>query len=300
MNYTFTFNETLEKGLELSDLLVFQTVAEEGGISAAAAKLHRVPSNITARIQKLEMEVGTPLFVREKNRLSISRSGTRLLDYSRRILMLADEAVKELANSEPSGPLSVASMESVAAAHLAPWLSRYHQNYPDVELTVKSGATGVLIDAITCGEIDLAFVADPPEDSRLRSLPLVRETLVLVSHKQQKTIRHPDQLGNSPTLLGFNPKCAYRKRLESWLKQSVNTWQVTEISSYHTLLSCAAAGMGIGLVTQSVLATFPDADSLKIHKLPKRWSQTTTCMIARQDNQTSAVKAFFDLLTSPH
>jgi DNA-binding transcriptional LysR family regulator len=52
--------------MELSDLEVFRTVVATGGISRAAEYLHRVPSNVTTRIQKLEHELKKQLFVREK------------------------------------------------------------------------------------------------------------------------------------------------------------------------------------------------------------------------------------------
>ena len=52
---------------------VFKAVADEGGISAAARKLHRVQSNVTTRIQQLEASLGAQLFVRAKGRLHLSR-----------------------------------------------------------------------------------------------------------------------------------------------------------------------------------------------------------------------------------
>lgn len=281
--------------MELSDLQVFRTVAEEGGISAAAGKLHRVPSNITARIQKLEQELGTPLFVRERNRLRISGAGSQLLAYADKILDLADQAMSELQDTEPGGTLSVSSMESVAATRLAGWLSDYHHCYPRVLLKVQTGPTGKLIQEVINGDIDIGLVADPPRDSRLISTPIIKETLVMVSHKHHRAIRQPGDLEGPPTLLGFNPQCAYRQRLEQWLAQEEHAVRVVEIGSYHTLLSCAAAGMGVGLVTRSLLDSFPDNDSLKVHRLPTRWSRSETCLIHRADNHRTAVTAFKNL-----
>ena len=43
--------------MDLSDLLIFRTVADEGGIVKAARKLHRVPSSVTTRVQQLEASV---------------------------------------------------------------------------------------------------------------------------------------------------------------------------------------------------------------------------------------------------
>jgi DNA-binding transcriptional LysR family regulator len=57
--------------MNLSDLEIFKTVAEEG----AARKLHRVQSNVTTRIKRLEMSVGAELFFRDRQRLVLSPRG---------------------------------------------------------------------------------------------------------------------------------------------------------------------------------------------------------------------------------
>ncbi|WP_230369844.1 helix-turn-helix domain-containing protein [Paludibacterium denitrificans] len=53
----------------LDDLLIFQTVLQEGGITRAANRLNRVQSNITTRIRQLEDDLGVALFLREGKRL---------------------------------------------------------------------------------------------------------------------------------------------------------------------------------------------------------------------------------------
>ena len=88
--------------MELSDLHIFRTVAREGGIVRAARRLHRVPSNITTRIQQLEASIGVQLFTRERNRLALSQSGERLLVHAERMLRLADEARSDIAGTAPA------------------------------------------------------------------------------------------------------------------------------------------------------------------------------------------------------
>ena len=65
--------------MNLADLHIFKTVAEEGGIVKAARKLHRVQSSITTRVKQLEASLGAELFYRDKQRLYLSPSGELLL-----------------------------------------------------------------------------------------------------------------------------------------------------------------------------------------------------------------------------
>lgn len=78
--------------MELSQLRIFQAVAEEGSITRAAERLHRVPSNLSTRLRQLEEQLGVELFRRERQRLQLSPAGKVLLDYSARMLALHDEA----------------------------------------------------------------------------------------------------------------------------------------------------------------------------------------------------------------
>ena len=58
--------------MELSQLVMFKTVAEQGSIIRASRILHCVPSNITNRIKLLESELGVALFIRKGRGLSLA------------------------------------------------------------------------------------------------------------------------------------------------------------------------------------------------------------------------------------
>ena len=282
--------------MELSDLNVFNEVARTGGITSAAQTLNRVPSNVTARIQKLEQELGTPLFLREKNRLRISPSGEQLLPYAQKILALSQEAINELQQSQPKGVLKVGTMEAVAATRLADPLMCFHKQYPTVNLQVKTGPTGRLIEEVLASKLDMALVADPTNDSRLHIEPIFKEELVMVSAPGHPKIKNAQDLSSEPTLLGFNHLCAYRTRLTDWVKQDGVVAKVVEISSYHALLSCVAAGMGVGIVPKALLEQYPFAHSIQVHPLPAKWRYSTTAIIWRKDSLKPSMTAFTQCL----
>lgn len=280
--------------MELSDLRIFTQVVNSGGITAAAEALHRVPSNVTARIKKLEQNLDKTLFIREHNRLRISPAGEQLLPYAQQLLALAQETLTAMGDTKVSGVLKLGAMEAVAATRLVQPVMQFHQRYPEVDLEIKTAPTGELIARVLEGEIDLALVADPPQDSRLHATAVFEEQLVIVSCLSHRDIREPQDLSNSPTFMGFSASCAYRNRLTQWIKRSGNVSKVVEISSYHTLLSCVAAGMGIGIVPIALLEDYPFASSLKVHHLAGQWSRSTTHFIWRCANEKPSIKAFID------
>ncbi|EEC8514656.1 LysR family transcriptional regulator, partial [Escherichia coli] len=89
--------------MDLTQLEMFNAVAEAGSITQAAAKVHRVPSNLTTRLRQLETELGVDLFIRENQRLRLSPAGHNFLRYSQQILALVDEARSVVAGDEPQG-----------------------------------------------------------------------------------------------------------------------------------------------------------------------------------------------------
>lgn len=104
--------------VDLVQLEIFKAVAELGSISAAAAQIHRVPSNLTTRIKQLEQDLGVDLFIREKSRLRLSPAGWSFLEYARRILDLVQEARATVAGEEPQGAFPLGSLESTAAVRI--------------------------------------------------------------------------------------------------------------------------------------------------------------------------------------
>lgn len=93
--------------MDLTQLEMFNAVAEAGSITQAAAKVHRVPSNLTTRLRQLETELGVDLFIRENQRLRLSPAGHNFLRYSQQILTLVDEARSVVAGDEPQGLFSL-------------------------------------------------------------------------------------------------------------------------------------------------------------------------------------------------
>jgi DNA-binding transcriptional LysR family regulator len=104
--------------MDLVELRIFKAVAEQGGITRAAAALHRVQSNVTTRLKRLEERLGTQLFHRQGRKLVLSSEGRLLLAYADRLLRLSSEAQAALKGHAPHGVLKIGTLESTAATRL--------------------------------------------------------------------------------------------------------------------------------------------------------------------------------------
>jgi DNA-binding transcriptional LysR family regulator len=282
--------------MDLSDLHIFRTVVSEGGVTRAATKLHRVQSNVTTRVRQLEDDLGVQLFIREGKRLHLSPSGQILLGYADRLLDLAAEAREMVQDATPRGLFRLGAMESTAAVRLPGPLSTYHRRYPDVTLELRTGNPQQLARAILDGEIDAALVAEPIADAPFEKLPIYNEELVIISAAGMPPIRSAQDVAGC-ALLAFEPGCPHRKRLEDWFgDQDVLPERLIEMGSYHAMLGCAAAGMGISLVPKIVLSTFPGRKQLTVHPLPPGQSHAQTVLIWRKGAGSPKIAALVEIL----
>ena len=281
--------------MDIPDLQIFRCVVEAGGITRAAERLHRVPSNVTTRIRQLEEDLGVQLFLREGKRILITPAGQVLHGYAERILALAEEAREALQDSTPQGRLRLGTMESTAATRLPGPLAEYHLRYPEVALELSTGPTRQLVAQVLAGDLDAALVADPARDERLEWVRTFTEKLVLVAEAGHRRIRSPQDLLR-PTLLAFGSGCSYRRRFEEWF--GADPKRIVELASYHAILGCAMAGMGVALLPRGILEIFPERARLSVHELPASLRSSETVLIWRKGAKSAKLVALAALLVS--
>jgi DNA-binding transcriptional LysR family regulator len=284
--------------MDLSDLRIFLAVVREGGITRAAERLNRVQSNVTTRIRQLEEDLEATLFFREGKRLRLAPAGQALLGYAERLLALADEARASVHDPKPRGLFRLGSMESTAAIKLPKALNEYHRLYPEVTLELRIGNPFTLASAILAGQLDAALVAEPIADEPFNKAFAYAEEPVVVSAAGQPA---PGRKGQFPkTMVAFEHGCPYRKRLEDWYaKRGEMPERTVELGSYHAMLGCVVAGMGIALLPRSVLTTFPESKRLTVHRLPPGENRAETVLIWRKGASSPNIQALREILPRP-
>ena len=282
--------------MELSDLNVFRTVVQAGGVTRAAEKLNRVQSNVTTRIRHLEDHLGVDLFIRQGKKLHLSPAGKVLLGYADRLLDLANEARESVHDAKPRGLFRLGSMESTASVRLPAPLSEYCRRFPEVQLELRTGNSYELTGMVLRSEVDAALTAGVIPDAPFEKIPAFEEEMVIVAAANHPPIKSPrDAL--SRTLLVFEAGCVYRKTLEEWfaLKGEMPE-RMIEMSSYHAILGCTVIGMGIALLPRAVLGTFPERKRLSVHELPGKVNKETTWLIWRRGAHSPKLNALIEIL----
>lgn len=149
--------------MQLHQLEYFVAVAETGGFSRGAERVHTVQSAVSAAVSRLEAELGSALFERLHHAVLLTAEGEALLPHARAILdgvARAREAVAG-ARGELVGVVTLGTMAHVGSVDLAAILAGFHARHPGVVVRLRQTGAGsrTSIEEVRSGALDLALVS---------------------------------------------------------------------------------------------------------------------------------------------
>lgn len=158
----------------------FIEVASAGNFGQAAVRLNVAQTTVSARIKKLEENLGRQLLIRRKSGAVLTRSGKLFLRQAPTFVQLGERLKSDLAVPEGfSSVLLLGAEVNVAATWMSQWISRLAVEMPDTALRSKVDIPGDLIDRFSEGTIDVALMHAPPERAGLKADLLMEDRLAL-------------------------------------------------------------------------------------------------------------------------
>lgn len=191
--------------MEIRQLRAFLAIAEAKTFTAGARRVNVTQAAISMQIRQLEDEVGLPLFTRTPRRVIMTEAGEYLLERARRIMREHDSALAEIAEvaGAEHGRLRIGSASAMFATKQLPGiLQKLKEKFPNAEISVTSGTSQTLVEKIMHGEVDIAFVSLPVENSHVTIDPLFSDEIVAIAHPD-----HPlkaEKFISAATLAGEN------------------------------------------------------------------------------------------------
>lgn len=168
--------------MTLAQLAYFIRIAEAQSLSKAAAVVRVAQPALSRQIRNLEVELGTPLFVRHAWGVTLTAAGEVLLAKARRTLMEAEaarEAVQALVG-DVSGTVAIGVPTSLASSFLPVLAEALQRRYPKLRARLVDGFSALLHGRTLSGELDLAILYQDRSIKPLRASPLLTERLVMV------------------------------------------------------------------------------------------------------------------------
>ncbi len=168
--------------MELHQLNCFLAVVEEGSFNRAASRLHKTQPAISYQVKQLEAELGMPLLHRGGRRISPTAAGNVLAQHAQEIVDVVRRSRQAIASLSEgiAGELRIGTVNSVGIHFLPDVLQAMREKYPLVLPTVLYRDSPAIMDALLSNRVDLALVANPKADRRLRQERIIEERVSLV------------------------------------------------------------------------------------------------------------------------
>jgi DNA-binding transcriptional LysR family regulator len=167
-------------------LNVFVEVARHLSFTKAARELFISQPAITKHIQELENIYKVQLFNRIGGKISLTPQGEIFLKHANEILaqykLLANEM--ELVTEQFSGELKIGASTTIAQYLIAPLLADFFVRFPQVKVSLFTGNSEQIEDALENKKIDIGLVEGSRRSNHLKYSPLAKDELVLVTSSQ--------------------------------------------------------------------------------------------------------------------
>jgi DNA-binding transcriptional LysR family regulator len=172
--------------VEIRELRAFVAVVRDGGLSAAARRLHVSQSALSQSMRALERQLGTQLLVRNHTGVQPTPIGAALVREAVALIEHHDRAVAAIAALTGDGiPTAAGQIQIGVPLEFPPELlpaalARLGESYPETRVAVRHSSSSAQLAALRAGDLDVALVRDRPADPALDAALAVREAMGVI------------------------------------------------------------------------------------------------------------------------
>lgn len=156
--------------MNLTYLPIFYAVARHGGFSKASKELRIQQPSISRAVKLLEENLKQKLFVRHRHHLELTPVGKTLLQLCERVFsdISATLGKLELEVTGPRGPLDFGVADHILSGPLAPPLTAFLKEYPQVYPRAFTGTSQDICQRVLTEELEFAFLVTVPPEPGLK------------------------------------------------------------------------------------------------------------------------------------
>ncbi len=250
--------------MELRDLRMFCHLAHSLHFAKTSQAMHVSAPTLSRVIQRLEEEAGEALLKRDKRTVALTSAGQRYLQFAERVLDDWQQLSQALHQESAalSGSLRLFCSVTAAYSYLLELMTPFRQQYPLIEIHLKTGDPADAIHAVQTGDSDLAIapMPDPLPESLawqlLANAPLRWIAPTIPCAVRSATLGTDLDWSTLPLILP--EKGLARDHVLSWFAQrDLQPHIHAEVAGHEAIVSMVALGFGIGAIPTPVLEHSP-------------------------------------------
>ncbi|MCG7334232.1 LysR family transcriptional regulator [Sporosarcina sp. ACRSM] len=197
-----------------TDLEIIKALAEEGNMRKAAERLFLSQPALSQRLQSIEKEWGTLLFIRSQKGLETTSAGELVVAYANETITRKEETFEQIASmaDKVHGTLKIACASIVGQTWLPKVLKEFVAHYPDAKISLMTGWSSEIVQALYNGDAHVGIVRGQV-DWKSRKTYLFRDRLYLVDHE----ITSIDELQETDRpFIQFKSDSNYYMEIQRW------------------------------------------------------------------------------------
>ncbi|MEO6122680.1 MAG: LysR family transcriptional regulator [Ilumatobacteraceae bacterium] len=240
--------------MDLRQLEYVVAVADHGGFTAAARRVHVAQPSLSQSIRSLETELGVELFARLGRGVAITSAGEAVVDAARRVLreMAELSAVTAGVAQVESGRLDLVCLPTLAVEPLAGLIGRFRDRFPGVTIRVSEPEDVATVEAqVQSGRAELGFTDVTTGGAGLQRVELFRQEILAVcppSTEVTDVAITAAELASLP-LIATPVGTSTRRVLDRTISRTGSSPNiVVEISHREAILPLVLAGAGTSLL----------------------------------------------------
>ncbi|HEY3982827.1 HTH-type transcriptional activator IlvY [Cedecea sp.] len=297
--------------MDLRDLKTFLHLAESRHFGRSARAMHVSPSTLSRQIQRLEDDLGQPLFLRDNRTVTLTEAGEQLRQFAQHTLLQYQQMRHTLGQQGPSlsGELHLFCSVTAAYSHLPPILDRFRAEHPSVEIKLTTGDAADAVEKVDSNEADLA-IAGKPESlppgvafSMLENLSVALIAPALPCPVRAQVSQPEPDWAKIPFIMP--EQGPVRRRIELWFRRQKisNPVIYATVAGHEAMVSMVALGCGVALIPEIVLENSPEPVRNRVLILERNDEKTPfelgVCVQKKRLNEP-LISAFWKLLPGSH
>ena len=230
-------------------------------MTKAAVLLNTVQSNVSARIKRLEDQLGATLIVRGSRKLRLTAEGEALMPFALRLEELFRDMNTQFGRDDrpQEGSIRIGAIETFAASHLVGLIAGFTERHPSAEISVQTGGTNSLWEKIVKSELDVAFVSRRANESAFFEEKIFEDELVVIARQSMVSLEDLARPENAKTkILVQRSGCSFTARLSDYLREAGAPQRpMHAVGTLEGVIGSVRAGGGIAVLPRSYLNQVP-------------------------------------------
>jgi LysR family positive regulator for ilvC len=288
--------------MDYDSLRLFLQLSRNLHFGRTSRECHISPSALSRSVQRLEAELGTQLFTRDRRGVELTPAGELLSAHAAEVLERFEDFRRSLprALERLSGTISIFASVTACQSFLPRVLARFRRDFPDIHIRLETGPAVDALGMLARGAVDVSVAALPDETPRgllsrvLLVTPLVFVSPVIECDVLRLSLRRPLPFAELPLVL---PAAGVtRSAVDAFLRRRrVKPVVYGEVPGNEALLSLVSLGCGVGVVPRWVAEKSPLRAEVRVLDAESDLGDLRVGVcIERGSLKSAVVRAFWD------